>query len=163
MQVLQSIQQTLRAAGFRERGTGIFDAPHSPRLVALVEAHAVPGDWPIKVDALLKNEAFRTAPSWSRYVVLVLNSPKTRELAAAAAAFSRDVSKCRRLVAFADEPKGVLPFLALPSSPGGEGTPGHNLEELARRILPSQQLAAAFLDDHSATTHVEQLAEDIED
>jgi hypothetical protein len=162
-QVLQSIEQALRAAGFRERGAGLFDTPHTPRIVALVEANVAPEEWPGKVETVLRNEAFRIAPSWSRYVVLALNSPKTSELAAAAAAFSRDVSKCRRLVAFAGETGGVLPFLPLPSTPGGGGTPGHDLEDVARRILPSPQLATAFLDDHTATTHVETLAEDVED
>lgn len=162
-QVLQSIEQALRAAGFRERGAGIFDTPRTPRIVALVEATVAPEEWPGKVETVLRNEAFRIAPSWSRYVVLALSAPKTMELSAAAAAFSRDVSKCRRLVAFADETGGVLPFLPLPSAPGGGGTPGHDLEDVARRILPSQQLAAAFLDDQTATTDVETLAEDIEE
>ena len=62
-----------------------------------------------------------------------------------------------------DGPGDVLPFLGLAPAPGGGGTPGHDVENIADRILASPRLASAFLDDNMPTTHVQNLAEDSEE
>lgn len=104
------------------------------------------------------------APSWSRYLIIIVKSRKTPNLAAAAAAFCRDVSKCRRLVAFMDQPpRDVFPFLPLAFVPRGAGTPGNDVETIAARNFESSLLVSAFLDDHAPTTLVQSLAEQAED
>lgn len=159
----QLLEHQLRTAGYRERRDGTFHAPYGRRTIALLDATASTEDWSALVDRALRQETFRAAPSWSRYVVLVLSCPKTVPLAAAAAAFCRDVSRCRKLVAFGDEngPE-ALPFLALSATNSGRGTPGGDLEEIATRLLPVPELVSAFLDESTATAHVRTLAENLE-
>ena len=112
MSMLQVLQHELLSAGYLQRGSAIFEASNSHRLVALREGSDQAADWFAKVDDALRNESFRMASTWSRYLIVIVNSKKTPNLAAAAAAFCRDVSKCRRLVAFMDQlPRDVLPFL----------------------------------------------------
>lgn len=163
MHLLQTLQEQLLHAKYSERGGLIFHAPGGPRVVALVEALPEPRTWPAQVDTVLRLDIFRMAPTWSRYAVVLVPVAKTPQLAAAAAAFCRDVSKCRRLVGFADQTAHeVLPFLALPSVPGGSGTPGYDLEAIANGSLDSTELASAFLSDETATTYVQDLAEGLE-
>lgn len=164
MAAVTPFEQQLRAAGFQKGEAGFFVAANNPRVVALTQASTNPASWRESVDEVLRHESFRVAPTWSRYIVLVLDAQRTPELAAAAAAFSRDVSKCRRIVVFRSQAStDALPFLPLPQVPGGTGTPGHNLEEVVHRELGVTQLATIFLDDQSATTHVQNLAEESED
>lgn len=159
----QSLEQGLRAAGYRDRRDGVFEAPYSRRIIALFDATSTTHDWNAFVDRAVRQELFRAAPNWCRYAVLILNCPKTAELAAAAAAFCRDVSKCRRLVAFSNQSgPEVLPFLALSETTGGRGTPGRDLDEIARRLLSAPELASAFLDEQTSTSQVRALAEEIE-
>jgi len=161
MDAMAPFEQQLRAAGFSEIEPGFFNAPVNPRVVAMTLVSTNPGSWPEAVAVVLRHGAFRAAPTWSRYVVLLLDAERTRELASAAAAFARDVSKCRRIVVFRSQSDlGTLPFLGLPNVPGGSGTPGHDLEEVVTRELGLTQLATMFLDDQSATTHVQNLAEE---
>ena len=160
-QARHSLEEFLKGGGYRDCCDGVFEAPQGRRIIALVDASAIPAQWPGKIDIVLRQESLRNAPSWSRYVVVVLSSPRTRELAAAAAAFCRDVSKCRRLVAFADQTgSDVLPFLGLPAAPGGGGTPGYDFDEIASRILGSPELGTAFLDANTPVAHIQKMAED---
>ena len=160
MSMMQALERELLSAGYLQRGTAIFEASDSHRLVALMEASAQTMDWFGKVDTALRNESFRMAATWSRYLIVIVNSTKTADLAAAAAAFCRDVSKCRRLVAFADQlPRDVLPFLPLPFVPRGAGTPGNDVETIATRNFESSVLATTFLDDQAPTTLVQNMAE----
>ena len=159
MSMLQALEHELLNAGYRQRGSAIFEASDSHRLVALMEASDRTTDWFGKVDTALRNESFRMAATWSRYLIVIVNSTKTTNLAAAAA-FCRDISKCRRLVAFADQrPRDVLPFLPLPFVPRGAGTPGNDVETIATRNFESSVLATTFLDDHAPTTLVQSMAE----
>lgn len=160
MSMLQALEHELLSAGYLQRGSAIFEAPDSHRLVALMEASDQTADWFGKVDTALRNESFRMAATWSRYLIVIVNFTKTTNLAAAAAAFCRDVSKCRRLVAFTDQlPRDVLPFLPLRFVPRGAGTPGNDVETIAARNFESSVLAATFLDDHAPTTLVQSMAE----
>ena len=161
MPLNETIEESLRIAGFAKRGTGVFASRLDPRVVAIVEATTDSAHWPQKVATLLRNESFNMAPTWCRYVVLAVDAERTDQLAIAAAAFARDVSKCRRLVAFrGQDSSGVIPFLPLPMVAGGVGTPGPNLEQIVHKAIPSIRLATAFLDDQTATSHVQALAED---
>jgi hypothetical protein len=84
-------------------------------------------------------------------------------LASAAASFCRDVSKCRKVVAFAGETgEHVLPFLGLSSAPGGSGTPGYDVEEIVGGVL-GPKLASSFLDAQTTVTQIQRMAEEAED
>jgi len=163
MSVRHSLEQRLRGAQYRDCREGVFEAPVSRRVVALIEATSHPAQWSGKLDDALRHHSFRMAPNWARYAVLLVSSRKTSDLATAAAAFCRDVSKCRRLVAFVDQTaEAVLPFLGLSSVPGGGDTPVHDVEAIAHRILGSPELTSAFLDAHTPVAQVQKLAEDSE-
>ena len=163
MSIRQLLEQRLRGAQYLDRRDGVFEAPVSRRIVAFVQVTPLPAQWPAGLDDALRHHSFRTAPNWARYAILLVKARKTSELAVAAAAFCRDVSKCRRLVAFADQTaEDVLPFLGLSSVPGGGDTPVHDVEAIARRILGPSELASAFLDAQTTVAQVQKLAEDSE-
>jgi hypothetical protein len=163
MSVRYSLEQRLRGAHYRDCREGVFEAPISRRVIALIEATSHPAQWSGTLDGALRHHAIRMAPNWARYAVLLVSSHKTPELATAAAAFCRDVSKCRRLVAFADQTaEDVLPFLGLSSVSGGGDTPVDDVEAIAQRILGSPELASAFLDAHTTVAQVQKVAEDSE-
>lgn len=163
MSVRHSLEQRLRGAQYRDCRDGVFEAPVSRRVVALIEATTHPAQWSDKLEDALRHHSFRTAPNWARYVILLVSSNKTSVLAIAAAAFCRDVSKCRRLVAFADQTaEAVLPFLGLASVPGGGDTPVHDVDTTVQRILGSPDLASAFLDAHTTVAQVQKIAEESE-
>jgi hypothetical protein len=164
MTLRQGLEERLRGAGYRDRADGIFEAATSRRSVALIDVSPEPALWPDRLEGVLRRDSLRLVPSWSRYVLLLVDAGKTPVLASAAAAFCRDVSKCRRLVAFADQtPQDVLPFLGLSPVLGGGGTPVHDVEGIARKILGANELSAAFLDAHVSLAHVQKLAEETEE
>lgn len=164
MTLRQSLEERLRGAGYRDRTEGIFEADTSRRSIALIDAAPEPALWPERLESALRKDALRLVPSWSRYVLLLIDAGKTSELASAAAAFCRDVSKCRRLVSFADQtPQAVLPFLGLSAVAGGSGTPVHDVEGIARKVLGANQLTTAFLDAQMPLAQLQKLAEESED
>jgi hypothetical protein len=165
MSLRESLDSRLRSAGYSERGEGVYVAGISGRTIALIDVMSQPVQWASKLDAALRLEFFRNAPTWSRYALLLVNSKKTVELGAAAAAFCREVSKCRRLVAFTDQTaEEVLPFLGLSSAVGARNTIGSDPEEITSRIFgQGSKLAASFLDLHKSVSEIQKLAEDSED
>jgi hypothetical protein len=151
-------------AGYRDCRDGVYEAPHGKRVIALLSTGSDPAQWAAKIDTALRHESFRRAPIWSRYALVTVELPRTPSIALVAAAFCRDVSKCRRLVAFSDESSDdALPFLGLAAAPGGGGTPTQDLEQIVIRVLESPTLATAFLDENTATTHLQTLAEESEE
>jgi hypothetical protein len=97
-------------------------------------------------------------------VVLLIDEKKTSSLARAAAAFSQDVAKCRRIVLFAGSSPGrqvPLPFLGLPSLSGEIDAPPRDVEVAARSVITGS-LADAFLNEDLADTEVLKLAEEEE-
>ena len=158
---LQTLERALLATGYVQRGGATFEAPDSNRFVALTQSANDPAEWYKAVETMLRQERFRLAPIWSRYLIIVVGGSKTPDLSAAAAGFCRDVSKCRRLVVFADEPiRNALPFLPLPLVPRGAGTTGDDVEAIVARHFDSSatELVTAFLDDNVATSYVQSLA-----
>jgi hypothetical protein len=104
----------------------------------------------------------RVSPSWARYVLLLIESPKTAPLAWAAAAFAQDVSKCRRIVLFIDPDQDgplALPFVGLPGVGHGTDAPHHDVVGAVRSVLP-ETLAEAFLDEGLSNAKVQDLAKE---
>jgi hypothetical protein len=132
-------------------------------MLAFFEAVGDPKTWPVGVDDVLRREPVRASPIWARYAIVVVSVPRNDDLAVAAAAFCRDVSKCRRLVCFENQSVSeALPFLALPAVPGGHGVPPLDLETTVNGILDSYRLASAFLDEQIPVSQVQFLAESSE-
>jgi hypothetical protein len=139
----------------------VYEAREGRRVIAILATPPDPSAWTPRIDTALGHDAFRRAPTWSRYAVLVIDSPKTASLALAAAAFCRDVSKCRRLVAFADDTtEQALPFLGLGGSSGNTVSPSQDLDELVLRLLLSPPLAKAFLDEAISLAQLQMMAEE---
>jgi hypothetical protein len=118
-----------------------------------MEAEQDPNGWPAQVSTALNAPGVQHMPAWARYVVLVHPSGGDDALKTIAAAFARDVSKCRRLVVFTpSDVSPTLPFLPLSPS-GGELTtaPHADITAIINRHL-SQDLARAF--DAPDITHV---------
>jgi hypothetical protein len=159
------LHSRLRDAGYLERGDGVYVAGISGRTVAMIEVMPQPAQWAGKLDVALRLDNFRSAPTWSRYALLLVNSKKSVELGAAAAAFCREVSKCRRLVAFSGQTaEEVLPFLGLSSAAGAANTVGSDPAEITSRIFgQGSTLTAAFLDLHKSVSEIQKLAEGSED
>jgi hypothetical protein len=157
-----SVADRLTAAGFRETEPGCFTSAASPRVVALAVCRSDPEAWRHKAEDLLRKDTMRLALSWARYVILLVESHKTSPLAWSAAAFSQDVSKCRRIVLFVD-PTGhkdvTLPFVGLPSFDQGADAPPRDVEVVVRRFLDTS-LADAFLSEGLTTKRVQDLAEE---
>src|SRR6202034_1055439 len=128
----------------------------------MIDVLAAPDHWRANLDSALRLESLRIVPPWSRYVVLVVNAARNVELSAAAAAICREVSKCRRLVAFEGQTaEDVLPFLGMSGTKIEGGTMRDGPGKIALRILgPSSDLASAFLNTSTAVSTVQQLAED---
>ena len=161
MNLRQALEQRLRGAGYRERSEGVFEAATGGRTIALIEANPEPVRWPERLETVLRKDPLRLVPSWARYVLLLVNAGRTSELAIAASAFCRDVSRCRRLVGFADQTaEDVLPFLGLSPVLGGDGMPVHDVDGIARKILGADDLSMAFLDTHVPFAQVQKLAEE---
>src|SRR5882762_4076645 len=98
-----SVADRLTSAGFRETEAGCFTSVASPRVVGLAVCGGDPEIWRQKAEDLLRKETMRVALSWTRYVILLVDSQKTSDLAWSAAAFAQDVSKCRRMVLFLEQ------------------------------------------------------------
>lgn len=155
-----TLEEALNSAGYRTRAENVFENAVFRRTIGIIETPPAPSLWPERLDAVLRREPMRLAPSWSRYAVLIVSSARNIELSSAAAAFSRDVSKCRRIVAFSDQtPEQVLPFLSLPSVSGGAGTTVHDVDQIARAILVDEEITRAFLDIDVSVPTVQELAE----
>lgn len=162
MSTLDSLQKQLKALGFLERGSGVFEAPDGSRMVGLGVGDAAPADWPNKVSEFLGTAQFGRAPIWSRYVVLVVESGLSPELRVAASAFSRDVSKCRRFVAFRGQSiEEVLPFVPLGPATGRVVSAAADLGALVAEVLGDAKLVEYFLDDSAPTARVSDLAEQL--
>jgi hypothetical protein len=161
----EALDSRLRDAGYAERSEGVYVAAISGRTIAMIEVTPQPSQWAGKLDIALRLDLLRSVPTWSRYALLIVSSQKTIELGAAAAAFCREVSKCRRLVAFTGQTaEEVLPFLGLSSTSGGNGTIGSDPEEITARILGhGSKLTTAFLDFYKSIPEVQKLAEGSED
>jgi hypothetical protein len=154
----------LKSDGFREIEHACFTSKRSARVIALVLCSSDPAEWRHKADHMLRLEAMRLAPSWARYVIIIVDGAKTAPLAWAAAAFAQDVTKCRRIVLFFDPASDrypPLPFLGLPSEEYGTDAPASDVEGHVRRELPTG-LADAFLDEDLPTTRVQTLAEELD-
>jgi hypothetical protein len=157
-----SVAERLTSGGFREIEPGCFTSDASPRVVGLAVCRAEPEAWRQKAEDLLRRETMRVALSWARYVILVVDSQKTSQLAWSAAAFAQDVSKCRRIVLFLDptsDSEITLPFVGLPSLNYEADAPPRDVEAIVRKALPST-LAEAFLNEDLATTRLQDLAEE---
>jgi hypothetical protein len=156
--------EQLKSVGFREIEPACFTSKRSARVIALVACSSDAQEWRDKTDHVLRREAMRLAPSWARYVIIIVDGAKTAPLAWAAAAFAQDVSKCRRIVLFFDpasDHDAPLPFLGLPPAEYGTDAPASDVEGLVRRELPTG-LADAFLDEDLPTTRVQTLAEELD-
>jgi hypothetical protein len=157
-----TIAKRLTQSGFRETEPGCFTSPTGPRVIGLAVCPANPETWPQKVEHLLRRETIRLALSWARYVILLVDGPKTPPLAWSAAAFAQDVSKCRRIVLFFDQANGAeptLPFVGLPQLIAGVDAPARDVEAIVRKELPGK-IADAFLNEDLPNTHVQELAEE---
>lgn len=156
------VAQRLTAGGFREIESACFASGVNPRVVGLAVCHPDPEAWRQKADQLLRKETLRVALSWERYVIIIVESRKTSQLAWAAAAFAQDVSKCRRIVLFVDDNTNAdvtLPFIGLPSLNHGVDAPPRDVEAVVRKALATK-LADAFLDEDVTTVRVQSLAEE---
>lgn len=152
----------LRAAGFREVEPSCFTSAASARVVGLAVCPADPEIWRRETEHLLNKETIRRALSWARYVIIIVDSPKTRPLAWSAAAFAQNVSKCRRIVLFYDRTTDALPsvpFVGLQPLSYGVDAPARDVEAVVRRTLPPV-LADAFLTEDLATARLQVLAEE---
>jgi hypothetical protein len=159
MSMRESLREKLLSAKYSERPSGIFTASVGKRSIIFVDALPNAIGWPKKVDDALK--PIGLGPAWSCYLILLIEARRSRDLALAAAAFCRDVSRCRRLVAFMDDnPDTVIPFLALPVAQGGSGNPGYDFRDMVRNVLDSPVIAEEFLDIRNPLTRIQQLAED---
>jgi hypothetical protein len=157
-----AVAERLVAAGFREIEPSCFVSNVSPRVVGLAVCRADPESWHQKVEQLLRKETIRLALSWARYVIIVVDGPKTAQLAWSAAAFAQDVSKCRRIVLFFDRSAGTeftLPFVGLPPLDYGADAPARDVDAVVRNALPAR-LSDAFLNEDLATARVQDLAEE---
>jgi hypothetical protein len=158
------VAEQLKSGGFREIEPACFTSKRSARVVALIVCSSDPPEWRDKADHMLRREAMRLAPSWARYVIIIVDGAKTAPLAWAAAAFAQDVSKCRRIVLFFDpatDRDTAIPFLGLPPEEYGTDAPASDVEALVRRELPTG-LADAFLDEDLPTARVQTLAEELD-
>lgn len=157
-----SVAEQLTAGGFREVEPACFTSDVSPRVVGLAVCQPDPETWRQKTEQLLRKETLRLALSWARYVIIVVESPKTPQVAWAAAAFAQDVSKCRRIVLLLDraaDANVALPFIGLPSLNYAVDAPPLDVETIVRKVLPSG-LADAFLDEDVPAVRVQNLAEE---
>src|ERR1700688_3608570 len=98
-----AVTAQLNSADFKQTKSGCFTSASNPRVVGLVDCDNNPKSWPQKAEEALRKGTMRNALSWARYVVLLVSEKRTSELSWSAAAFSQDVSKCRRMVLFFDE------------------------------------------------------------
>ena len=159
-----AVVEQLKSGGFREIEPACFTSKRSARVVALAVCSSDSEGWRDKADHMLRREAMRLAPSWARYVIIIVDSAKTAPLAWAAAAFAQDVSRCRRIVLFFDpvsDRDTAIPFLGLPPEEYGTDAPASDVEGLVRRELPTV-LADAFLDEDLPITRVQTLAEELD-
>ena len=156
-----TIAKQLLEAGFSEVESSCFTSTSSPRVIGLALCAADPKGWRDKVDDLLRKQPIRQSSSWARYIVLLIEARKTSPLAWAAAAFSQDVSRCRRIVLFMEDDleRLRLPFVGLPALKSVINTPQSNVEEIVESVL-SASLAKAFMDESSAVIRIQQLAEE---
>jgi hypothetical protein len=155
------IVDQLLAAGFSEVESGCFKSTSSPRVIGLAVCADDPKDWRDTADELLRKLPIRQSSSWARYIVLLIEAQKTPPLAWAAAAFSQDVSRCRRIVLFmeGDLERLRLPFVGLPALKSIVNTPQSNVAEIVESVL-SASLAKAFMDESGAAIRIQQLAEE---
>jgi hypothetical protein len=159
-----SVADRLTNAGFREVEAGCFTSVTSPRVVGLSVCRGDPKIWRQVAEDLLRKDTLRVALSWTRYVILLVVSKKTSDLAWSAAAFAQDVSKCRRMVLFLEQDTGphvTLPFVGLPSLEQRADAPPREVEAMVRKWL-SASLADAFLNEDLAAARVQDLAEEEE-
>lgn len=157
-----AIAEQLRSCGFSEDEPGCFTSKTSPRVIGLVVCPADPETWRKKAEDLLRKETMRVAVSWTRYVIVIVDHPKTSALAWSAAAFAQDVSKCRRIILFfdpADDIEPRLPFLGLPPVNYKSEAPARDVETIVRNELPTE-LADAFLNEDLPTARVQSLVEE---
>jgi len=156
-----TIADQLLEAGFSEVESGCFRSTSSPRVIGLAVCSADPKGWRDAVDDLLRKQPIRQSSSWARYIILLIEARKVPPLAWAAAAFSQDVSRCRRIVLFVEDDleRLRLPFVGLPALKSVVNTPQSNVEEIVESVL-SASLAKAFMDESSAVTRLQQLAEE---
>jgi hypothetical protein len=157
-----AVAEGLRSGGYREIETACFTSDISPRVIGLAVCSADPDTWRQKADHLLRKETIRHALSWARYVIIVVDGPKTPRLAWCAAAFAQDVSKCRRIVLFFDraaDAEPALPFVGLSPLNYGVDAPTSDVEAVVRKVLPAK-LADAFLNEDLSTARVQDLAEE---
>ncbi len=158
MKVNLLLKQQLLDAGYTENPVGVFRAPIGKRTVVLIDAPPEPEAWPELLDRGLKKVGI--LPAWSSYLIIIVDSVKTVDLSLAAVAFTRDVSRCRKIVFFNDtKNEPIVPFLPLPSIPGGDGNAGSDFHEMSNKHLQSQNVTAAFLDDSKPLTLIQDLVD----
>jgi hypothetical protein len=161
MLLREALERRLRDAGYSERGGGVYFATITGRAIAMIDAAPEPAQWANKLDIMLRLEVLRHVPAWSRYILLIVSSQKTIQLGTAAAAFCREVSKCRRLVAFTSQSaEEVLPFLGLSSTVSESRSIASDPEEITARIFGhGSNVTRAFLDLSTSIPEVQRLAE----
>jgi hypothetical protein len=158
------VVEQLKSGGFREVEQACFASKQSARVVALSVCSSNHEEWRDKANHMLGRHSMRLAPSWARYVIIIVDGAKTAPLAWAAAAFAQDVSRCRRIVLFFDpvsDRDTAIPFLGLPPEEYGTDTPASDVEGLVRGELPTG-LADAFLDEDLPTARVQTLGEELD-
>jgi hypothetical protein len=152
LSLLHDISRQLAAAGYVQTSDGTFAAPDGRRSVVLMDAEQDPARWPSQVATALTAPGLQQTPAWGRYVVLIYAFEATDNLRASAAAFARDVTKCRRLIVFpSGQGDGTLPFLPLRVGPvRSSDIPEADTSEIIERHLGPD--LSGFFEDPD-TTH----------
>jgi hypothetical protein len=153
---LAQLSDQLQRAGYSRSFDGTFIPSDRRRVVVLLEADPDPARWPEQVSTALAAPAVQQAAAWARYVVLLRGAPPDDRLRFIAAAFARDVTKCRRLVVFADGTTlPTLPFLPLDTRPiVGKIAPEADTSAIIARHL-GPELSTVFEDPNNSHAAVQ--------
>jgi hypothetical protein len=153
---LAQLSIQLERAGYSRSSDGTFLKPDRRRIVVLMEGDQDSAKWPAQVSVALTAPGVQQMAAWARYVVLVLTREPGGPMRSVAAAFARDVAKCRRLIVFStDASTPTLPFLPLVSRAPRSTTlqPGDTSAIVSRHL--GEELAAIFEDPDNTHTAVE--------
>ena len=158
MNPAEALSSRLLGCGYEKVGDGTFLATDRRRVVVIMEASEEPGSWPKQVSEALQQSPVARLPAWARYVVLVHPVAVPVGRRSAAAAFSRDVTKCRRLHVYPDSSADVTrPFLPLDA--GMEAKVRAPEVDVRQRIFLHLDpvVAEAFADSEETIVGVEHL------
>lgn len=157
MTTLSQLSSQLLAAGYEKAGDGMFLARDHRRIVVLMEGENDPATWVGQVASALTNPRVTRLPAWARYVVLVHTTSANDEVLTAAAAFSRDVTKCRRVHVFPDKDRSAMTLPFLPLDTGASAPTFAPEVDVAKAIANhlDESLAGIFGDADATHTSIE--------